>query len=395
MKSTKKILFVFGTRPEAIKLAPLIQATRADSDMHAVVCVLRQHGKMLDQVLRVFDIKPEYDLDVRINDKDLLGEGVNIFKKGFNALRTGFSLYRFLRVLKHEKPDMVVVHGDTSTAFLVAFIAFNYKMRIAHVEAGLRTYDKYRPFPEEMNRRLIDVLTDIYFAPTEAAKQHLLNEHVLEENIHLTGNTAIDALLQIVERQKAEKDQARLIERLKQEYGFAIDAQKKLLLVTAHRRESFGEGLKQICFALRDIAEKRDDVQIVYPVHLNPNVQKAVKETIAGNQRIELIEPVDYELFVFLMNRSHLILTDSGGIQEEAPSLGKPILVLREVTERPEGVEAGAAKVVGTSREGIVHEALSLLSNSEAYKKMAQAKNPYGDGKASEKIVEALRKFLN
>lgn len=390
----KKILFVFGTRPEAIKLAPLIKEVRANSDMRAVVCVLRQHGKMLNQVLRVFDIQPDYDLDVRLNDKDLLGSGVNIFKKGFNALRTGLSLYRFLLLLKREKPDLVIVHGDTSTAFLVAFIAFNFKIKIAHVEAGLRTYDKYRPFPEEMNRRLIDTLADVHFAPTEAAKQFLLSERVPQSHIYLTGNTAIDALLIVAERQKAEHEQARLLALLKEQYGFVLDSHKKLLLVTAHRRESFEGGLTQICLALKDIAEKRSDVQIVYPVHLNPSVQKAVSETLKGNPHIALIEPVEYELFVFLMSRAYLILTDSGGVQEEAPSLGKPILVLREVTERPEGIAAGAAKLVGVSREAIVRETLALIENHDAYRAMSHVRNPYGDGSAAKRILEALQKIL-
>lgn len=390
----KKILFVFGTRPEAIKLTPLIHEVKTHSEIRAVVCVLRQHGKMLDQVLRVFDIQPDYDLDVRLNDKDLLGSGVNIFKKGFNALRTGLSLYRFLLLLKREKPDLVIVHGDTSTAFLVAFIAFNFKIKIAHVEAGLRTYDKYRPFPEEMNRRLIDTLADVHFAPTEAARQFLLSERVPEKNIYLTGNTAIDALLIVHERQKAEHEQARLLALLKEQYGFVLDSHKKLLLVTAHRRESFEGGLTQICLALKDIAERRRDVQIVYPVHLNPSVQKAVNETLRGNPHIALILPVDYELFVFLMSRAYLILTDSGGVQEEAPSLGKPILVLRDVTERPEGIAAGAAKLVGTSRESIVRETLALLEDRDAYRKMSHVQNPYGDGKTAKRIADALKKIL-
>lgn len=387
----KKILFVFGTRPEAIKLAPLIKEARASSDMHAVVCVLRQHGKMLNQVLHVFDIRPDYDLDVRLNDKDLLGSGVNIFKKGFNALRTGLSLYRFLLLLKREKPDLVIVHGDTSTAFLVAFIAFNFKIKIAHVEAGLRTYDKYRPFPEEMNRRLIDTLADMYFAPTEEAKRFLLDERVSEGNIHVTGNTAIDALRIVIEKQKSGHEEARLLASLKERYGFVPDGRRKLLLVTAHRRESFGEGLNQICLALKDIAKTRSDVQIVYPVHLNPSVQKAVNETLRGNPHISLIEPVEYELFVFLMSRAYLILTDSGGVQEEAPLLGKPMLVLREVTERPQGVAAGAAKLVGTDRKAIVHETLHLLDDGELYARMAQKRDLYGDGHAARRIVGILK----
>lgn len=387
MNDMKKIMMVFGTRPEAIKLAPIIREIKNNPFLKGVVCVFRQHKEMLDQVLKIFEIKPDYDLKIMLSDKALFGKKINIFRKIKNLAVSGISFLKFLRILKKEKPDVLMVQGDTSTAFLAAFLAYHFKIKIAHIEAGLRTYNKYSPFPEEINRQLISRLADFHFAPTEQAKNNLLKEGISAEKIFLTGNTAIDALFIIKEKQ--EKSAAEYENEFLKKYGIDFN-NKKIILVTAHRRESFGEGLKNIFLAIKEIAQKRSDVEIIYPVHLNPNVYHLAQEMLRGVPNIHLIESLEYDNFVFLMNKSCLILTDSGGIQEEAPSLKKPVLVMRETTERQEGIEAGVSKLVGTSPENIINETLLLLESRDAYNSMATGINPYGDGAAAEKIIQAI-----
>ena len=386
----KKVLIVFGTRPEAIKLAPVIIEAKRTGKFEALVCVFRQHKDMLDQVLKTFGIKPDFDLPISVSDKDLFSSSVNPVKKLITLARSGFGFLGFMRILKKEKPDLLMVQGDTSTVFLAAFFGFLARVPIAHVEAGLRTYDKYSPFPEEMNRQLLCRLADIHFAPTETAKQNLLREGVSASKIHLVGNTEIDALLWVLNRYKDPAVAKRLENNLSKDYGVNLESGKKLILVTAHRRESFGEGLKNIFEALKEIASKRKDVLIVFPVHPNPNVQSLAHSMLTGQENIVLTTPVAYEPFAFLMNKSYMILTDSGGIQEAAPSLGKPVLVMREKTERGEGVEAGVSRLVGTNKERIVKAVFELLDNPASYASMTGKKNPYGDGKAAEKIVEVI-----
>lgn len=383
----KKILMVFGTRPEAIKFAPIIKEIQNNSSLKGIVCVFRQHDKMLDHILEVFSIVPDYDLKITLSDKALFGKGINIFRKIKNLTASGFSFLKFLQILKREKPDILMVQGDTSTAFLAAFLAYHFKIKIAHIEAGLRTYDKYSPFPEEMNRQLICRLADFHFAPTEQAKNNLLKEGISEEKIFLTGNTAIDALLATKEKQ--EKNIVKYENEFSRKYGVDFN-DKKIILVTAHRRESFGEGLKNIFSAIKEIAQKRNDAEIIYPVHLNPNVHHLAQKMLSGISNIHLIEPLEYDKFIFLMDNSYLILTDSGGIQEEAPSLHKPVLVMRNITERQEGIEAGVSKLIGTSLKSIIKETILLLDNKDIYNKMASGINPYGDGKAAEKIIKAI-----
>lgn len=379
---TKRILFVFGTRPEAIKLAPVIKEIEKFPELKGIVCITAQHRKMLDQVLKTFEIVPHYDLNIMV-------EGQNLFDIAIK------SLDGLKDVLAHVKPDLVLVQGDTTTAFIASLAAYYLKIPIGHIEAGLRTYNKYSPFPEEINRRLLSVLADYHFAPTSWAKSNLLKEGVLGEKIWITGNTVIDALLMIHSWLKTEGSRQRWKNYFKNtwnlELSFEIEKSKpKVLLVTGHRRENFGVGFKNICMALKEIAEKRNDVEIVYPVHLNPNVQQPVKSLLSGIANIHLIDPLEYEPFVFLMNTSYLVLTDSGGIQEEAPFLGKPVLVMRETTERPEGITAGTVKLAGTQKDRIVKETLSLFDNAELYQKMSQATNPYGDGKAAGRIIRII-----
>jgi len=367
-----KVLTVFGTRPEAIKLAPVIkELERHGNEFVSLVCVTAQHREMLDPFLQLFNIKPHWDLNIMKPNQTLFEVTVSVLSK-------------LKPVLEQEKPDFVLVQGDTTTAFATALAAFYLKIPIGHVEAGLRTANKYSPFPEEINRRLISHLADLHFAPTERAKVNLLAEGINEGKIFVTGNTVVDALLMILERTKD-------IDPL-QELELAAD--RKLILVTAHRRESFGEGLVNICKALRTIVEEEKDVEIIYPVHLNPNVRSTVERYLKGAPRIHLIEPLDYVAFVHLMKRAYIILTDSGGIQEEAPSLGKPVLVMRETTERPEVIEAGAAKLVGTKTESIVEETLLLLRNPDLYAQMASAKNPFGDGRAAQRVVEIISRYF-
>jgi len=373
----QKIMPVIGTRPEAIKLAPVIkELEKYPKEFVVVVVTTAQHRQMLDQVLGLFKITPFYDLDIMEDNQTLPGTTARIIEK-------------FAPIVRREKPDWILVQGDTTTTFISALIGFYYKIRIGHIEAGLRTHNKYRPFPEEINRRLTGVLTDFHFAPTERAKRNLFSEGIPEENIFVTGNTVIDALLITLEKLKEDKS---MLQHLNSQFSFINSKSTKLILVTAHRRENFGEPLKNICLALKEIVEVNSDVEVIYPVHLNPNVQNPVDRILEGNERVHLINPLDYQSFVYLMNKSYFILTDSGGIQEEAPSLGKPVLVLREVTERPEAVEAGTVKVVGLNKNKIIQETQTLLDDEILYEKMSKATNPYGDGKTAKKIVEVLRK---
>lgn len=371
----KKVLTVFGTRPEAIKMAPLVHALAASSNIDARVCVTAQHREMLDQVLSLFEITPDYDLDIMKPGQDLYSVTTRILE----GLKP---------VLEEFKPDVVLVHGDTTTTFSASLAAFYQQISVGHVEAGLRTGNLYSPWPEEANRKLTGALTEYHFAPTSLSKSNLLAENVAESKVTVTGNTVIDALLWV--REKLNNDNA-LSTTFEETFSF-IDKTKKLILVTGHRRESFGGGFERICTALAEIAEQRSDVQIVYPMHLNPNVREPVNRLLSKHHNIILIEPQDYLPFVYLMDKSHIIITDSGGVQEEAPSLGKPVLVMRDTTERPEAVEAGTVKLVGTDSSRIVNETFDLLNNEESYNTMSMAHNPYGDGKASGRIVATLAK---
>lgn len=364
-----KILTIFGTRPEAIKMAPIIEKLKTIEGVSSRICITAQHRSMLDSVMQLFGMKADYDLNVMRPSQSL------------NFI-TSEILKGLQEVLFDSKPDLVLVQGDTTTTFAGALASFYEKIPIGHIEAGLRTRNKSMPWPEETNRSLTTLLADFHFAPTEKSKQNLLEEKVLAEKIFVTGNTVIDALFLALNH--LEKNPLLT----PKEFGF-LDPRKKLILVTGHRRENFGPGFEAICKSLKKIAEN-EEVQIVYPVHLNPNVQKPVKEVLGSLKNVHLIEPLDYLSFVYLMNLSFLILTDSGGIQEEAPSLGKPVLVLREVTERPEALDAGTVLLVGTDEEKIVRETFRLLNDPLHYGKMSQAHNPYGDGKASEKILQTL-----
>jgi UDP-N-acetylglucosamine 2-epimerase (non-hydrolysing) len=374
----KKILLVFGTRPEAIKMSPLVKEFQKNPELFDTkVCVTGQHRQMLDQVLDVFDIKPDYDLNIMAPNQDLY----DITSKVLLGLRG---------ILKDFNPDIVFVHGDTTTSMTATIAAFYQQIKVAHVEAGLRTYNLYSPWPEEMNRQLTDRLCDYCFAPTEISKNNLLQENIGQDKIYVTGNSVIDALLMAVGIIKTKEGlEQSLISRL-EEKGYTPKADKKYILVTGHRRENFGEGFLNICKALKEIATKHSDIDIVYPVHLNPNVQKPVFDLLAGIDNIFLISPLDYLPFVYLMQHSYLMLTDSGGVQEEAPSLGKPVLVMRNTTERPEAVEAGTVKLVGTDEFEIVKNVNLLLEDSSIYNKMSQTHNPYGDGKACERIVDLI-----
>jgi len=368
----KKILTIFGTRPEAIKLAPVIKELERRNDVFvSKVCVTAQHREMLDPFLQLFGINPDWDLNIMQPNQSL-----------FDV--TAKALVKLKEVLEKENPDLVLVQGDTTTTFTAALAAYYLKIKVGHVEAGLRTLDKYNPFPEELNRRLVGHIADLHFAPTKRAKENLLSEGIPESSIFVTGNTVVDALFMILARTKSEDYLPKALSQ----------PDRKLILVTAHRRESFGEGIANICLALKEIVKRVPDVEIVYPVHLNPNVREPVYRMLSGMERVHLIEPLDYISFVHLMKASYLILTDSGGIQEEAPSLGKPVLVLRNTTERPEAVEAGAAKLVGTDPQRIVAETLRLLQDPSEYSKMANAPNPFGDGKASLRIVDILERHL-
>ncbi|TEA62411.1 non-hydrolyzing UDP-N-acetylglucosamine 2-epimerase [Pseudomonas sp. CH235] len=373
---TLKTLCVFGTRPEAIKMAPLALSLAADERFEAKVCVTGQHRQMLDQVLDLFEIKPDFDLNIMKPGQDLTDVTTAI-------------LQGMKKVFTEYKPDIVLVHGDTATTFATTLAAYYQQIPVAHVEAGLRTGNLYSPWPEEANRKLTGALAAVHFAPTETSRQNLLKEGVAEASIHVTGNTVIDALLDVVSR---VSNTASLQQAFHEQFSF-IGEGKRVILVTGHRRESFGDGFENICKALATTAKAFPDVEIVYPVHLNPNVREPVNRLLAGIGNIHLIEPLEYLPFVWLMNRSYLILSDSGGIQEEAPSLGKPVLVMRDTTERPEAVEAGTVKLVGTAVDAITSNLSRLLTDSDAYEQMSYAHNPYGDGKACARILETLSKI--
>lgn len=364
----KKVLSIFGTRPEAIKMAPLVNALQGTEQIICKVAVTAQHREMLDQVLQLFAIQPDYDLQI-------MRPGQNLYDI------TSRALLGLKEVLEQEKPDMVLVHGDTSTTFVGALAAYYQQIPIGHVEAGLRSGDKYSPFPEEMNRRLAGSLADVHFSPTETAAANLLREGHRKEGIFITGNTVIDALLTTVKSDYSFTDQEL------QKIDFT---NKRVILVTTHRRENLGEPMRQMYLAMGDLVREFDDLVLVFPVHKNPAVREVVREVLGDLDRVILVEPLDYEPFANLMQRSYLVLTDSGGLQEEAPALGKPVLVLRDNTERPEAVLAGTVKLVGTERDNIYQAAKLLLTDKEAYGRMAQAVNPYGDGQASQRIIDAL-----
>lgn len=370
----KKVLIVFGTRPEAIKMAPVVLALQKDQDIEVKVCVTAQHRQMLDQVLSLFEIVPDFDLDLMKPGQDLTDITSNV-------------LLGMRSILKAWKPDWVLVHGDTTTTLAASLSAYYEKIPVGHVEAGLRTGNIYSPWPEEMNRRIAGMISTMHFAPTEGAKENLLREGITSDNIFVSGNTVIDALQQVAVRLKNDST---LANEMQTQFAF-LKSEKRMVLVTGHRRENFGAGFENICHALAEIAE-RDDVQIVYPVHLNPNVQEPVKRILGEHRHIHLIPPQDYLPFVYLMTRAYLLLTDSGGIQEEAPSLGKPVLVMRDTTERPEAVQAGTVKLVGTDRAKIVEETLRLLDDQIEYQKMNLAHNPYGDGQTANRILEILKR---
>ena len=390
VKIMKTILLVFGTRPEAIKMAPLVKQLQTEPDrFKTIVCVTAQHRQMLDQVLHIFDIVPDYDLDIMKPNQDLY----DVTSRVLLGMRD---------VLKEVQPDVVLVHGDTTTSTAAALAAFYQQIPVGHVEAGLRTYDIYSPWPEEMNRQITGRITTYHFAPTPLAKQNLLRENVAENQILVTGNTVIDALYMVVDRIKNDKAlKEGLCESLLQS-GYdtkRLDGTRRLVLITGHRRENFGDGFISMCTAIRDLAAGYPDVDFVYPMHLNPNVRKPIQQVFGGiihntsdiiHKNLFFIEPLEYLSFVFLMEKSSIVLTDSGGIQEEAPGLGKPVLVMRDTTERPEALESGTVHLVGTNYDKIMNEVSTLLDDTDAYQRMSQAVNPYGDGHACKRIMEFL-----
>ena len=374
----KKILLVFGTRPEAIKMAPLVKALQKDTEhFETRVCVTAQHRQMLDQVLEVFGITPEYDLNIMAPNQDLY----DITAKVLLGLR---------EVLKDFRPDTVLVHGDTTTSMAASLAAFYMQIPVGHVEAGLRTYNMLSPWPEEMNRQVTDRICTYYFAPTEQSRANLLQENIDAKKIFITGNTVIDALLMAVDIISTTAGVKEKMAKELQEKGYTV-GDREYILVTGHCRENFGDGFLHICKAIKELAALHPEMDIVYPVHLNPNVQKPVYELLSGLSNVYLISPLDYLPFIYAMQHSTLLLTDSGGVQEEAPSLGKPVLVMRDTTERPEAVEAGTVKLVGTDAEAIVSNVTALLQDKEMYKRMSETHNPYGDGQACERIIAALR----
>ena len=363
-----RVLSVFGTRPEALKMAPLVKEFEKQPDVFkSIVCVTAQHRQMLDQVLKLFQIFPDFDLNIMKPNQDLWSITTEV-------------LMLMKDVFEQSKPDIVLVHGDTTTSMAAALSAFYARIPVGHVEAGLRTFNKFYPFPEEINRVFADALSSYHFAPTQTSCDNLVKSSISAQHIYKTGNTVIDALLHTVENNKADLSY------------IGLNPELKTILLTSHRRENFGEPIRNICRAVLELVEKNKDIQVVYPVHLNPNVQQPVNELLGGKERIHLIEPMEYAPFCSLMKESHIIMTDSGGVQEEAPSLGKPVLVLRTTTERPEAVEYGTVKLVGTDTQKIVEEVQKLLDNQDEYKKMSEAVNPYGDGLASKRIVEIIAK---
>jgi len=363
----KKIMFVFGTRPEAIKLAPIILKVKSSSNLRPIICVTGQHREMLDQVLDIFSIKPDYDLNIMKANQTLFDISIDI-------------LQSIKSVMETVLPDILVIQGDTTTTFIASLAAYYLKIPIAHVEAGLRSFKKYSPFPEEINRKLTTHLADLHFVPTEISFNNLTNEGIDKNRIFITGNSVVDSLNFI-----------------SQQIGFkkSDKPKKHIILVTGHRRENFGEKFEQLCYALKEIAQKFPSVQIIYPVHLNPNVQKPVYDILTGTSNIELLPPISYIDFIKLMHKSYLILSDSGGIQEEAPTFQIPVLVMRDTTERPEGIKAGIAKLVGTNKEIIVKEVSELLTNQDYYRSMTSGSNPYGDGNTSARIVKIIEDFIN
>jgi UDP-N-acetylglucosamine 2-epimerase (non-hydrolysing) len=376
----KKILLVFGTRPEAIKMAPLVKVFENESLIESKVCVTAQHREMLNQVLDMFDITPDYDLNLMKPGQDLYDITANV-------------LLGMKSVLEEFKPDVVLVHGDTTTTCSASLAAFYQKIKVGHVEAGLRTGDIYSPWPEEANRQITGVLANYHFTPTITSQDNLLKENKDLKNIIVTGNTVIDALFLVLDKIENNQElENKIIDSINSQYK--LQDNKKIILVTGHRRENFGDGFINICEALKTIAINNPDIDIVYPVHLNPNVQKPVKEILSNIPNVYLIDPLQYESFIYMMNKSYFIITDSGGVQEEAPSLGKPVLVMRDTTERPEAVEAGTVKLVGTNKGTIIKEAQKLIDDENEYNKMSKAHNPYGDGKACKRIVKFIKDIL-
>ena len=381
----KKVLIVFGTRPEAIKMAPLVKACQNEPSFETKVCVTAQHREMLDQVLEIFEITPEYDLDLMKAGQDLYDV-------------TSGVLSGMKNVLSVFKPDIVLVHGDTATTFAASLASFYQQIKVGHVEAGLRTGNIYSPWPEEANRQLTTQITAYHFAPTQTSKNNLLKENVKENDIAITGNTVIDALFLALHKIKSNPELEEIIistlqDQFPDNSTFNIQ-NSKFILVTGHRRENFGQGFINICESLKTLAQNNPDIEIVYPVHLNPNVQKPVNEILSDTPNIHLIEPQQYETFIYMMEKSYFIITDSGGVQEEAPSLGKPVLVMRDTTERPEALEAGTVKLVGTNPDQIINEAQKLLEDAQTYDEMSQSSNPYGDGTTCQQIVGFLQEHL-
>lgn len=375
---TLKVMTVFGTRPEAIKMAPVVLGLQKEEDIDSIVCVTAQHRQMLDQVLKLFEIKPDYDLNIMKPGQDLYDVTSN-------------ALLGMRDVLRDAKPDIVMVHGDTTTCFAAGLASFYEQIKVGHVEAGLRTGDMKAPFPEEANRSLVGRITNYHFTPTEGSQKNLLKENVQADSITVTGNTVIDALLMVRDKVNELQDEEWKNIFGKNIFNHVVSSDRKLVLITGHRRENFGQGFVDLCNAIKTLANNHADWDLIYPVHLNPNVQVPVNEILGGVENVFLIEPLDYAPFVWLMDKSDLILSDSGGIQEEGPSLGKPVLVMRDVTERPEAIEAGTVKLVGTNKDTIVNEVEKLLTNSEMYESMSRAHNPYGDGRATARIIEVLK----